>query len=191
MKRKAFLKMSFGAIPALSGAAIQGKSWQPDRSKKGFKVDVGRDRFDQSISLLEGDTFFTKISQRDTGGDVYLFESTRLKKGGPSFHFHYDQDEWWYILTGAFTIKVGDDIFQAKAGDSVFGPRGVPHTFSKTSEGEAKMLILFQPAGKMEEFFQAVSKGALAKMSELEQDNFRKQHGFEKVGPALEYMKKF
>jgi len=191
MKRNTFLKISLGAIPGLSVSEIKAKSWQLDRSTKGIKVDNGKDRFDKSISLLEGDTFFTKIASKDTDGDMYLFESTRLKKGGPSLHYHYEQDEWWYILSGEFLIKVGEETYQTKAGDSVFGPRGVPHSFSKTTDGEAKMLILFQPAGKMEAFFQAVSEGKLAKMSVEEQDNFRKAHGFERVGPALEYMKKF
>ncbi|TKT86905.1 cupin domain-containing protein [Dyadobacter frigoris] len=188
MKRKTFLKLSIGAIP---GVIVGPKSVAAYRPKKGIKVGTGKDRQDKSLSLLEGDTFFTKVSSEDTNGDLYIFESTRLKKGGPSFHRHYDQDEWWYILSGEFLIKIGDETFEAKAGDSVFGPRGIPHAFTKRGEGEAKMLISFQPAGKMEAFFQAVSEGKLAKMSDEEQDNFRKAHGFERVGPPIDYMKKF
>ena len=164
---------------------------RPDRPKKGFEVSNGKDRFDKSISLLEGDTFYTKISSKDTNGDMYTFESTRVKNGGPSLHVHADQDEWWYILDGAFKVKVGEDLFEAKAGDSVFGPRGIPHTFSKISEGTAKMIITFQPAGKMEEFFISVSQGVMKGKSEKEQDDFREAHGFKRVGPALDYFKKF
>lgn len=72
--------------------------------------------------------------------------------------------------------------FMLNPGDSVFGPRGVPHTFAKIGEGEAKIILLFQPAGKMEEFFKAVNDGKLEKMSNTEKDNFRKEHGFEHVG---------
>ena len=187
MKRKTFLKLSVGAIP---GVTFSRPAFAFDRLKKGVKVDVGKDRFGKSISLLEGDTFFTKVSSEDTNGDLYIFESTRVKKGGPALHRHFNQDEWWYVLAGEFLIKVGDETFVAKVGDSVFGPRGVPHAFSKTSEGEAKLLMSFQPAGKMEVFFQAVSEGKLSKMSEEEQENFRKAHGFERVGPPIDYMKK-
>jgi uncharacterized cupin superfamily protein len=104
-------------------------------------------------------------------------------------HFHYNQDEWWYVLEGEFLIKVGDRLYEVKAGDSVFGPRGVPHAFAKTGEGNARLLMTFQPAGKMEEFFIAASEGKLAKMTPAEQDDFKKQHGFEHVGPALNYQK--
>jgi mannose-6-phosphate isomerase-like protein (cupin superfamily) len=152
-------------------------------------VGTGKDRFDKSISLFEGDTFFTKISTRDTNGDLYVFESTRVKNGGPAQHYHYDQDEWWYVLQGEFIIKIGDQVHKAKAGDSVFGPRGVPHVWAKVGEGEGKLLMIFQPAGKMEEFFNAVSEGKLTGMTEQEQHEFRKAHGFERVGPALHYHK--
>lgn len=160
-----------------------------DRDKKPFKVEAGKDRFEKSITLFEGDTFYTKVSTKDTDGDLYIYESSRVKKGGPPLHVHPAQDEWWYVLEGEFTIKVGDQLYQAKPGDSVFGPRGVPHAFAKTNEGNGKLLMTFQPAGKMEAFFIASSEGKLAKMTPAEQEDFKKQHGFERVGPALSYEK--
>jgi hypothetical protein len=90
---------------------------------------------------------------------------------------------------GEFIIKIGNQVFEAKAGDSVFGPRGVPHVWAKVGEGEGKLLMIFQPAGKMEEFFKAVSEGKFNSMSDDEQHEFRKAHGFERVGPALNYLK--
>lgn len=191
MKRSSFLKLSiaassFLAIP-FSGIA---KRKAKNRTDKGFKVDSGKDRFEKPISLLEGDTFHTKVSTKDTEGDLYVYESIRVKKGGPALHYHYNQDEFWYVLEGEFLIKVGDKLYEVKAGDSVFGPRGIPHAFAKTNEGNGRLLMTFQPAGKMEECFIAMSEGKMANMSVQEQDNFRKLHGFERVGPAISYEKK-
>ncbi|MEZ2444644.1 cupin domain-containing protein [Chitinophaga sp. RCC_12] len=160
------------------------------RIEKGFSVKAGMDRFNKSINLLEGDTFYTKVSSKDTDGDIYVFESIRMKEGGPSLHFHFDQDEWWYVLKGEFLIKVGDVTYEAKPGDSVFGPRKVPHSFSKIGEGEARLLMFFQPAGKMEEFFIKLSEGSAKNMSEEELDRFREEHGFKRVGPPIKYLKK-
>ena len=112
-----------------------------------------------------------------------------MKKGGPALHVHPEQDEWWYVLEGEFLIRVGEETWTAKVGDSVFGPRGVPHTFAKVGEGNARLMMIFQPAGKMEAWFQAVSEGKMAKLSEAEQAAFRKAHGFERVGPAIDYLK--
>jgi len=43
-------------------------------------------------------------------------------------------------------------------GDSAFAPRKIPHAFAKTSDGEGQMLVLFQPAGSMEDFFKQMTK---------------------------------
>ena len=191
MQRHSFLRLIASATAILtipfSGYA---KNKFRIRTGEGFNVGAGKDRFDKPITLFEGDTFFTKVSTKDTDGDMYVFESTRIKKGGPFLHYHYEQDEWWYILEGEFLFKVGDKTYETKAGDSVFGPRGVPHAFAKTNEGNARLLMIFQPAGKMEELFQAISEGKLTKMTEEEQTAFRKAHGLERVGPALTYLKK-
>ena len=190
MKRNSFVKLALAAVSGLTMPfSLLAKRLQKNRDGKGFFVAAGKDRFDKSISLYEGDSFYTKISGKDTEGDIYVFESTRVKKGGPPLHFHYEQDEWWYVLQGEFLIKVGDQMYTAKAGDSVFGPRMVPHAFSKTSEGEGKLMMIFQPAGKMEELFRAVSAGAANGMTEQQRNEFRKMHGFEVVGPAIDYLK--
>lgn len=191
MNRNYFLKQlfvvgSFIFLPIVAGA----KNLIKKRVDKGIKVDAGKDRFEKEISLLEGDKLYCKVSTSDTDGDLYIFESTRDKKGGTSLHYHYDQDEWWYIIEGEFLFKVGDETFTAKAGDSVFGPRKVPHAFAKTNEGIARMLIGFQPAGKMEAYFKKISEGVAKNMSEEERNNFREEHGFIAVGPALTYLKK-
>ena len=86
---------------------------------------------------------------------------------------------------------MGEETFTAKAGDTVFGPRKVPHAFSKIGKGEAKILMFFQPAGKMEEMFRKISEGVTKNMTDEEQDKFREEHGIKKVGPPLKYFKKW
>ena len=189
MQRSSFLKLLI-ATSTLSAVSFKGLANKVIRYvDEGFKVSSGKDRFDQPHVLMEGDTFYTKVSGKDTGGESYIYESSRVKKGGPALHKHYMQDEWWYVLEGEFLIRVGETTYKVKTGDSVFGPRGVPHTFSKVGEGSARLLITFQPAGKMEDYFLAVSKGELAKMTEQQQNEFRISHGFERVGPAIDYLK--
>jgi mannose-6-phosphate isomerase-like protein (cupin superfamily) len=190
MKRNSFLKFIFSSVAIAVAPVTAFAKWNQKRIGKGLKVNAGKDRNDKPLTLFEGDTFFTKVASADTDNDLYIWESTRIKKGGPTEHFHYNEDEWWYILEGEFLFKVGNETFTAKKGDSVFGPRMVPHAFAKTNEGVAKLLTLFQPAGKMEAFFKAVSEGAMAKMTEEQRNTFKKQYGFEVTGPALIYEKK-
>jgi mannose-6-phosphate isomerase-like protein (cupin superfamily) len=114
-----------------------------------------------------------------------------VKEGGPPLHYHFYQDEYWYILQGEFIFKVGEQSFHAQAGDTVFGPRMVPHAFAKTGEGEGKILMIFQPAGKMEDMFRRISEGETKNMTEEEQDKFREEHGIKHVGPPLTNLKKW
>ena len=189
MNRNTFLKACVAAGTFLSYPSAAMAEIKRKRISKGIRVSAGKDRFHKPISLFEGDTFYTKVSTKDTDGDLYIFESTRDKKGGPPLHYHYEQDEWWYILEGEFLFKVGEEIFTAKAGDSIFGPRMIPHAFAKTSEGPGRLLMAFQPAGKMEEHFKAVSEGIYSKLTDEEKRKFRQKNGFEVVGPALTYDK--
>ena len=191
MKRSSFIQAGLAVVSMLAAPfAILAQRYN-ERIKKGLIVKAGKDRNDKPLSLMEGDTFFTKVSAKDTEGDVYVFESIRLKEGGPSYHYHYEQDEYWYVLKGEFLFKVGNEEFTAKEGDSVFGPRMVPHAFSKVGEGEARLLMFFQPAGKMEEAFEKMRNGSLKNMTEDEMDKFRHEHGFKRVGPALKHFKKW
>lgn len=191
MNRNSFLKASIAIGTFLTTPFVAvAKTNSKKRIGKAIKVDSGKDRFDKPISLFEGDTFYTKVSTADTDGDVYVFESTRVKKGGPSFHLHYEQDEFWYVLKGEFLFKVGEETFKAKAGDTVFGPRQVPHAFAKLGEGEAKLLMFFQPAGKMEKMFKDISEGASKNITtDEDKDKFFHEYGLKRVGPPLTYSK--
>lgn len=151
MKRDSFLKLCLAAGTLITATvSVFAKYRHNKRIDKGLVVQAGKDRFGKPISLFQGDTFHTKVSTADTDGDVYVFESSREKEGGPSFHLHCEQDEFWYILKGEFLFKVGEKTFTAKEGATIFGPRIVPHAFAKVGKGEAKLLMFFQPAGKME-----------------------------------------
>jgi len=190
MKRNQFLQgvLAAAAIIASPFPSLA-RRVRDYREKAGFKVDAGKGRMDAKISLFDGDTFSTKVSSKDTDNDLYVFESSRVKEGGPSHHYHFEQDEWWYILSGKFLFKIGEQTFEGVAGDSFFGPRMVPHSFAKVGEEEGKLLMYFQPAGKMEEFFRKISEGAAKGMTEEEQDKFREAHGFKRVGPPIKNLK--
>ncbi len=186
MKRNSFLKFCLAAGTLLTApfAAI-GKLNNRKRVDKGIVVEAGKDRFNKPLTVFEGDKFYSKVSGKDTDGDLFIWESTREKKGGPPLHYHVDVDEWWYVLEGEFLFQVGDEKFNAKKGDSVFGPRMVPHAFAKSNDGSAKLIQCFQPVGKMEYAFKFYSEGLVEKMTEEERKAFNKEIGVVYVGQSL------
>lgn len=184
MNRRLFLQ-----FPLVASALVaEAKYTARERPNKGFKVAANKDRYEEEL-LIMGGKFDCKVSAKDTEGDLLIYDTVRQEKGGPAFHIHHLQDEWFYVIKGDFIVKVGDETFTLTSGDSAFAPRTVPHAFAKTSEGEAQMLIAFQPAGSMEDFFLQMAKLGknIPKNQEQVMKDLWKTHGMEVVGPPLKF----
>jgi DNA-binding transcriptional MerR regulator/quercetin dioxygenase-like cupin family protein len=121
----------------------------------GFSVTAGGDRFGEHVTL-GGEPNDCKVSARDTGGAMCVFEFTG-RSGGPR-HFHHDQDEWIYVVDGEFACHVGDRRYHLRRGESVFVPRKVPHVWTCVSDTPGTILNVYQPAGRMEQFFREVGE---------------------------------
>ena len=184
MNRRLFLHFPLLAPALLSGT----KGFSKDRPNKGFKVESNKDRYQEEL-LIMGGHFGCKVSSKDSDGDLLIYDTIRQEKGGPAFHLHHHQDEWFYVMKGEFIVKVADETFTLKPGDSAFAPRTIPHAFAKTSEGEGQMLVLFQPAGLMEDFFKEMSKlgSSIPKDQEQTLKELWRKHGMEIVGPPLKF----
>jgi len=187
MHRRLFLQFPLVAS-AIVAQANDSTNEQPP--KKGFKVEGHKDRYQEELHIMGGQ-FDCKISSKDSNGELLLYDTYRHEKGGPGLHYHQDQDEWFYVVSGEFIIKVGDETFTLKAGDSAFAPRRIPHAFAKINDGPAQMLVAFQPAGKMEDFFKEMAKlgpavpGAGGPQQQERLKKLWHDHGMELVGPPL------
>lgn len=99
-----------------------------------------------------------KSSGRTTDGRVSVMENLAPQGSGSPLHVHSREDEWFYIVEGELTFWVGGETIVAPAGSFVYGPRGIPHTFTVTSP-EARFLLVVEPAG-FEDFLRALSEPA-------------------------------
>ena len=124
------------------------------RAQKAVLVDAGTDRFSAPMDI-GGWRFECKLSAQDTNGELCIYDTVRSIKGGPPLHMHREQDEWFYVRHGEFLFQVGSERFHLKTGDTLLGPRGVPHAFAALTNASA-LLIAFQPAGAIEEVFAEV-----------------------------------
>ena len=116
-------------------------------------VPAGRDRFAGDSLMIWGLLPLSiKLSGRDTGGQVLLFEHNGVRGGGPPRHVHFTQDEWFYVIKGHFAFEVGAQAHRLGAGDTLFAPRGVPHGWVHVGEEPGTLLTLVSPVGKFEAF---------------------------------------
>ena len=151
------------------------------RLSKAVQVIANGDRFGKELHFVNG-RFDCKLSAEDTGGDLCIYDTIRTKQGGPPLHYHESQDEWFFVREGEFLFQVGEARFRLTAGDSIFGPRKVPHAFANISD-TGKLMIVYQPAGSIEQFFLDGSR--LADPTPADWQALYRRHGLEIVGPAL------
>jgi quercetin dioxygenase-like cupin family protein len=147
---------------------------------RGFVVRSGQDRFSTPIRFLNG-RFDIKVSGRDTDGRLCVIDTVRIEPGGPPVHVHEAQDEVFHVLDGRFRFLIDDDLIDARPGDVLFGPRGVPHAFASVSP-TARLVLTFQPALTIERFF---LEAGLDPRSE-EFVRVSRTHGMEVIAPPLD-----
>ena len=114
-------------------------------------TSIERAKLGYGLGKDEGEAFWLlgmletiKISGEDTDGEYGMVETVMRKGDGSPWHVHHNEDEWFYVLDGEFTIYVADARLSLTPGSFAFGPKGVPHTFIAETEG-ARLLIGFQP----------------------------------------------
>lgn len=182
MKRRTFIQAAIATVPlTLSASAMETPT---DKPKRAVHVKPGKDRFEEPYKLTDGH-MECKISAKDTGGTLSVFEALTSKEDRPVKHFHHDQDEWFYVLEGEYVMHVGDEKFRLGPGDSVLAPRKVPHVWACVSEKPGKLMAVFQPAGMMEAFFRELPKYVARSASPAEFQKLNRAHGMQVVGPRL------
>ncbi len=92
------------------------------------------------------DVLFTiKAAAAETGGALAIWEVTTRPGEEPQPHTH-EEDEIFYVLSGALTFDCGGQFFKVKENGFVFLPRGIPHSYTIDSN-EARLLGLSTPSG--------------------------------------------
>ncbi|QHT70700.1 cupin domain-containing protein [Rhodocytophaga rosea] len=181
MLRRNFIQTSLVAVPLVSLSTLTEAGIKP--AIQSFIVKGGEDRFNEPILYRGINPNLVKISGKDTGGQLAIFEYIGLEKMGPPMHVHYKQDEIFYVVEGEYLFQVGEEQHRLKEGDTIFLPRNIPHTWLQLSD-KGKLTYQVQPAGKMEEFFK--------QMNAIEgiptEDQIRKvhlAHDLKVLGPPL------
>lgn len=118
-------------------------------------VGSGQDRYGEQRTMGFDHLAF-KVGTADTDGRLFIVEHTHLLHGGPPLHMHPHQEEWFYVMEGQVAFQVGEQRVTLGPGESMLGPRGVPHTFCSVGATPGRLLIAFSPAGKMEQFFRDI-----------------------------------
>jgi mannose-6-phosphate isomerase-like protein (cupin superfamily) len=107
------------------------------------------------------DDLHVRVSSRQTDGAYCVFEMTTMPGNGVPLHVHDRDEEFYYIVEGAYEMEAGDQRFTATAGSIVVIPPNVPHQFRNAGDVPARALMIFRPGG-FDDFVRELSEAAEA-----------------------------
>jgi mannose-6-phosphate isomerase-like protein (cupin superfamily) len=76
-------------------------------------------------------------------------------------HVHARDDELFLSLEGDHVVEIGAEEHRIGPGESVFAPRGVPHSQRRVVPGEGRLLVVTTPGG-LDGFFRELAAAEAA-----------------------------
>jgi mannose-6-phosphate isomerase-like protein (cupin superfamily) len=178
LKSRTWTVVAYVAAALLSGPTTMATVWLaaaagfvvlPDGAAK-FIGPQGR----------EQDVTEVLATAEQTGGSLGMFRQTIAPGKGPGIHVHHTEDEFFYIVSGEFKLKLGDRVMNAPAQSVMFVPRGTAHTFLNVGDKPGVLLVGVTPGGL---------EGMFSKRQGVDAETNRmlmKAHNTEIVGPPLQ-----
>ena len=166
-------------------ASDQGTVRHPVFVRSGFrrKSDSSDERAPSPSGMF--DTEVVRSSDSEGRLAIFVFPpgDHHPYRGAP-LHFHHQQDEWIYVMTGEFVAEVGGERMRLKPGDSLLMPMRVPHRWSVAQDPHCGAIHLYTPAGLMETEWSSVAQSEDPKNQEARKAEFER-HGLTLLGEAL------
>jgi quercetin dioxygenase-like cupin family protein len=97
-----------------------------------------------------------RLTGSQTGGALYLFESTFEPGTGNQLHVHRREDEIGYVLEGALEIRLADRTMVLEAGGVARLPKRIPHAIRNPLAVPSRYLFIAVPAG-LDQWFDALA----------------------------------
>ena len=93
-----------------------------------------------------GIDFTVKAGELGGGPRLAFVEFTTRAGEEPPDHTHATEDEIFYVLVGALTVRCGGETFEVKDGGFIFLPHGIEHGYQIRGTDGLRMLVITSPA---------------------------------------------
>jgi mannose-6-phosphate isomerase-like protein (cupin superfamily) len=74
-----------------------------------------------------------------------------------ALHVHRADDEAWFVLKGRLGFRVGHEVREVVAGDSILVERGTPHSYWNAAAEPARYLLVMTP--RIHRLIEALHRG--------------------------------
>lgn len=99
----------------------------------------------RSVSLRGTEVRFTVESTHAKGASCTEWEAAPGFDTG--LHVHKQLEETWFVLDGELEFRLGEEVFTATAGATVFVPPHLAHAFANRTDAPARFLLILSPPG--------------------------------------------
>lgn len=88
--------------------------------------------------------------------DAYAILQQEIPSGsGPPLHVHRHETEVFYVISGQFEFRIGDEVVLGGPGTNAVCPRDIPHTFRNIGANAAQLLLTIIPGNFGNYFLEA------------------------------------
>lgn len=112
------------------------------------KQDIEKSDKQQKVHFLNSNAQCTHRSLGDlTGLTGFGFHIMEVQPGHDTteFHFHYNEDECVYVLSGEGRAQIGDDVFTVSEGDFMgYRKGGLAHTIKNVGPDVLRCIVVGQ-----------------------------------------------
>lgn len=116
------------------------------------KQDIVRSVSEVELAEMSWGTLVWLVGEKQTPGAEQTMGVVTIKTGQRNpLHLHPNCEELLYVLEGEADHKLGDDMFELKAGDVIRIPRGVPHWAQAKGDSPLVAVISFSAADRRTE----------------------------------------
>jgi mannose-6-phosphate isomerase-like protein (cupin superfamily) len=100
-----------------------------------------------------------RVPHDESEDGISVLESLAPHGESPPLHVHKTEDEVFHVLEGQLRVRAGDTEVTIGAGETLLGPKGVPHTYRVESHEGARWLVITR-RGDFERFMRSLSRPA-------------------------------
>ncbi len=97
-----------------------------------------------------------RLTSEQSGGSIYIFESTFEPGDGNRLHVHSREDEIGYVLAGSLEVRLRDRTATLETGGVVRLPKHLPHALRNPGETTSRYLFMAVPGG-LDRWFDALA----------------------------------
>ena len=170
MNRNKFLRNSAAGIGAVSLTALlssctenstsdvaaSGSATVESKMVSTLQPSIVKSKEGKVLNVI-GDNQNIKLAGKDTGGQFTLIEQFNDPGIGIPPHVHENEDEVFQVLEGTVEMSIGSELTTLNAGDLIFCPKGVPHSWKVVGDQKAKAMLSIFPSG-IEHMFEELSQ---------------------------------